>query len=108
MMAEFFINHTHKKIVPAEKDAGFNITKNLNCVARQYGWSLDDHIEFAVSDRITHPYGVDLLIKRKYELVDWDRNLRHFLSTGSQEYRNITLQEHHDNPFTANRGPFGV
>ena len=106
-MAEFFINHTHKKIVPAEKDGGFNITKNLREVARQYGWSLDDHIEFAISDYITHPYGVDLLINRKYELVNWGKNLRYFLNSGSQEYRDITLQNTH--PLIAeNCGPFGV
>jgi len=107
-MTEFFINHTHKKIVPAEKDAGFNITKNLAWTVSQYGWSLGDHIEFAISDRITHPYGVDLLIKRKYELMDWGKNLRHFLSTGSQEYRDITMHDHTPNPFTEFRGPFGV
>jgi hypothetical protein len=105
-MAEFFINHTHKKIVPTEKDAGFNITKNLRETMRQYGWSLDDHIEFAISDRIAHPYGVDLLINRKYELVGWVENLRYVLSTESQEYRDITLQDHA--PFTDFRGPFGV
>jgi hypothetical protein len=105
-MAEFFINHTHKKIVRAEKDAGFNIAKNLRETMRQYGWSLDDHIEFAISDRIAHPYGVDLLINRKYELVGWVENLRHFLITGSQEYRDIMLQD--DAPFTENCGPYGV
>jgi len=99
-MAEFFINHTAKKIVLAETDAGFNITKNLSTVIRQYGWSLDDHIEFIHSDRITHPYGVDLLIKRHYELLNWHKNLRHFLSTGSREYRDIMLLD--------DRGPFGV
>ena len=104
-MSEFLINHTHKKIVPTGQDAGFNITKTLRWSVSQYGWSLDDHIEFAVSDRITHPYGVDLLINRKYELVDWGKNLRHFLSTGSREYRDITLQENH---ITENHGPFGV
>lgn len=101
-MSEFFINHTHKKIVSAERDSAFNITKNLREVMRQYGWSLDDHIEHAFSDRITHPYGVDLLINRKYELVDWGNNLRHFISTYSCEYRDITLQDHDV------RGPFGV
>jgi hypothetical protein len=101
-MSEFFINHTHKKIVPAERDSAFNITKNLREVMRQYGWSLDDHIEFAFSDDITHPYGVDLLINRKYELVDWGNNLRHFISTDSREYQDITLQDHDV------RGPFGV
>jgi hypothetical protein len=101
-MSEFLINHTHKKIVPAGQDAGFNITKTLRWSVSQYGWSLDDHIEFAVSDRITHPYGVDLLVNRKYELVDWEKNLRHFLSTGSREYREIMLQEHEIH------GPFGV
>ena len=109
-MSEFFINHTHKKIIPAEKDAGFNIAKNLREATRQYGWSLDDHIEFAISDRITHPYGVDLLINRKYELVDWGKNLRHFLSTGSREYRDITLQQQ-DHSFVKTLefcGPFGV
>lgn len=106
-MTEFLINHTRKKIIPADKDAGFNIAKTLRWTVHQYGWSLDDHIEFAVSDRITHPYGVDLLINRKYELVDWGTNLRHFLSTGSREYREITLQEP-QNPFTEFHGPFGV
>jgi len=101
-MSEFFINHTHKKIVAAEKDAGFNITKTLRWTVHQYGWSLDDHIEYVNSDRITHPYGVDLLITRKYELVDWDKNLRHFLSTGSTEYRTITCDD------SSSVGPFGV
>lgn len=102
-MSEFFINHTHKKIVPAERDAGFNITKTLKEVLRQYGWSLDDHIEFVVnSDTITHPYGIELLMNKKYELVDWHTNLRYFLSTGSREYRDITCD------YSSSVGPFGV
>lgn len=102
-MSEFFINHTHKKIVPAEKDAGFNITKNLRCIISQYGWSLDDHIEFVVnSNHITHSYGVELLVNRKYELVDWLTNLRYFISTASREYRDITCD------YSSSVGPFGV
>jgi hypothetical protein len=105
-MTEFYINHTRKVIIRAEKDAGFNITKHLRWALSQYGWSLDDHIEFINSDRITHPYGVDLLIHRKYELTDWTTNLRHFLSMGSREYRDIILVE---NPLTVEfSGPFGV
>jgi len=105
-MSEFYINHTRKVIVEAEKDAGFNITKNLRWTLSQYGWSLDDHIEFIHSDRITHPYGVDLLVKRKYELNRWAANLRHFLSTGSREYRDIMVVDHP--PMAEPCGPFGV
>ena len=106
-MSKFFINHTRKKIVPAEKDAGFNITKHLREIVRQYGWSLDDHIEFAISGRITHPYGVYLLIHQTYELVDWINNLKHFLNSESREYNEITLQDE-QMPNHYARGPFGV
>jgi hypothetical protein len=103
-MTEFLINHTRKRIIPAERDAGFNITKTLRWTVSQYGWSLDDHIEYAISDRITHPYGVELLVNQKYELLDWVKNLRHFMSTGSREYRDIMLCEYS----AADAGPFGV
>ena len=103
-MTEFLINHTRKRIIPAESDAGFNITKTLRWTVSQYGWSLDDHIEYAISDRITHPYGVELLVNQKYELLDWVKNLRHFMSTGSREYRDIMLCEY----TAAGAGPFGV
>ena len=103
-MTEFLINHTRKRIIPAEKDAGFNITKTLRWTVSQYGWSIDDHIEYAISDRITHPYGVELLVNQKYELLDWVKNLRHFLSTGSREYRDIMLCEYS----AYGVGPFGV
>jgi len=103
-MTEFLINHTRKRIIPAERDTGFNITKTLRWTVSQYGWSLDDHIEYAISDRITHPYGVELLVNQKYELLDWVKNLRHFMSTGSREYRDIMLCEYS----AAGAGPFGV
>ena len=103
-MTEFLINHTRKRIIPAEKDAGFNITMTLRWTVSQYGWSIDDHIEYAISDRITHPYGVELLVNQKYELLDWIKNLRHFLSTGSREYRDIMLCEYS----AYGVGPFGV
>lgn len=105
-MTDFYINHTRKAIVRTEEDAGFNITKHLRWAVSQYGWSLDDHIELIHSNRISHPYGVDLLINRKYELADWGRNLRYFLSTGSREYREVMLVEH---PSIVDAcGPFGV
>jgi hypothetical protein len=103
-MTEFLINHTRKRIIPTEKDAGFNITKTLRWTVSQYGWSLDDHIEYAISDHITHPYGVELLVKQKYELLNWIKNLRYFLSSGSREYRDIMLCEYAG----ADAGPFGV
>lgn len=99
-MTDFFINHTRKVIVRAEDDAGFNIAKSLREVIRQHVWSLDDHIEFTNSDRITHPYGTTLLIKEKYILLDWIHNARFFLSTASNEYRLLMIDE--------SVGPFGV
>lgn len=99
-MTDFFINHTHKLIVRAEEDAAFNLTKNLREVIRQHGWSLDDHIELANSDRITHTYGTRLLIDKKYMLIDWIRNSRFFLRATSSEYRQLMLDDC--------VGPFGV
>ena len=100
-MTEFFINHTRKEIVLAETDAGFNITKNLRSMFSRYLWKLDDHIEFIHSDRISHLYGVKLLVEEKYTLFNGLRNVRWFLNPASEEYRSITL----DDEFV---GPFGV
>ena len=41
----FFINHSAKKIVSGEKNASFNISKNLFQVLRDNKWSIGDHIE---------------------------------------------------------------
>jgi hypothetical protein len=99
-MTDFFINHTRKVIVRAEDDAAFNITKSLREVIRQHDWSIDDHIELANSDRISHTYGSKLLINERYMLTDWIHNSRFFLSTASNEYRLLMLDEC--------VGPFGV
>jgi len=99
-MTDFFINHTRRFIVRAEADAGFNITKNLRLLVSRYSWNLDDHIEFANSDKIAHPYGVKLLIQEKYILNDWMHNARFFLNTASEDYRLLMLEDY--------AGPFGV
>lgn len=100
-MSEFFINHTRKEIILAETDAGFNITKNLRFIFTRNRWSLDDHIEFIHSDRISHVYGIKLIVKERYLLFDGLRNLRWFLNTASEEYKAITLVDE-------SAGPFGV
>jgi hypothetical protein len=99
-MTEFFINHTRKVIIRAEADAGFNITKNLRYMIDKYLWSLDDHIEFIHSDRISHVYGVKLIITWKYTLENWQKNLQFLMNRGTPEYMAITLDEY--------AGPFGV
>ena len=99
-MTDFFINHTRKFIVRAETDGAFNITKNLRLLMSQHSWTIEDHIEFANSDKIGHPYGVRLLIQEKYTLTDWINNARFFLNIASEEYRLLTLNDY--------AGPFGV
>ena len=98
-MTEFFINHTRKTIIRAETDAGFNITKNLRTMMSTYSWTLDDHIEFIHSDKISHVYGVKLIVTWKYTLENWTENLRFLMNRGSAEYRAITLDDECVGPF---------
>lgn len=97
---DFFINHTRRHIVRAEGDAMFNVTKNLRELISRYRWSLDDHVEFVNSETISHQRGRTLLIDEKYVLDDWVNNLKYFLNSESQDYKQITLVDY--------VGPFGV